>query len=304
MADADHEFGSVSTDLKINMVGDYLRAFTTALRTHFSSLLYIDAFAGTGERTVRRAAEPGGIWNDATPERIERLKGSARIALDTDPTFTELHFIDSNPKHCAALEALVAADGAANSSRIAKVWLGDANDELKRILEAKSWSGCRGVLFLDPYGMNVPWSTLENVRATEALDVWYLVSLAGLYRQAPRNARDLTGDKRAAITRMLGTDEWEREWYSRRPEANLFDDLDETYSRTADVKMIEAYTTKRLRALFPAVLEPLTLRNDRGLPMSSLYFMVSNPNPKAIAPARRIADHILKAGRSSQTRPR
>jgi len=53
----EHEFGGVSTDLKLSIVEDYLRAFTTALRSKFRELVYIDAFAGTGERTVRYAAD-------------------------------------------------------------------------------------------------------------------------------------------------------------------------------------------------------------------------------------------------------
>jgi hypothetical protein len=41
-----------------------------------------------------------------------------------------------------------------------------------------------------------------------------------------------------------------------------------------------------------------------GVPMSALFFAISNPAPKAIGLATKIADHILKTGRSSQVRPR
>jgi len=43
----EHEFGGVSTDLKLSLVGAYLHEFTTALMGKFD-LCYIDAFAGTG----------------------------------------------------------------------------------------------------------------------------------------------------------------------------------------------------------------------------------------------------------------
>ena len=39
-------------------------------------------------------------------------------------------------------------------------------------------------MFLDPYGMEVEWKTLQAVAATRAIDVWFLFPLAGLYRQA------------------------------------------------------------------------------------------------------------------------
>jgi hypothetical protein len=73
MKSTDHEFGGVSTDLKLSVVDDYLRAFTTALRGKFKDLWYIDAFAGTGERTVRHSAQDAGLFDPATEERIERF---------------------------------------------------------------------------------------------------------------------------------------------------------------------------------------------------------------------------------------
>ena len=70
---SEHEFGGVSTDLKLSIVEGYLRAFTTALRRQFRELIYVDAFAGTGERTVRRDAGPQDIFN-ANAAEVERLR--------------------------------------------------------------------------------------------------------------------------------------------------------------------------------------------------------------------------------------
>ena len=66
MALSDHEFGGVSTDLKLTMVKGYLSAFTTALQNRFEHLWYIDAFAGTGERTVRLEAQDGSLFDPPT----------------------------------------------------------------------------------------------------------------------------------------------------------------------------------------------------------------------------------------------
>jgi len=295
----DHQFGGVSTDLKLSIVEGYLKAFTTALRPRFRELVYIDAFAGTGERTVAHAAVEANLWDDYTPARIERLRGSAKIAIDIVPPFDQLLFIDHDARHCAALRALKDA----NPDRRIAVEEGDATSVLGNILSSRNWAGRRGVLFLDPYGMTVPWETLKAVRATEALDVWYLVSLAGLYRQAALDGRALTADKRAAITRMLGYDGWEAEWYRKPAQDSLLAEVDEREHRIADVRMIEETVTRRLRSLFPEVGGPITLNNDRGQPMNSLYFLPSNPKPAAFGLAIKIASHILKSGSSSQRRP-
>ena len=296
----EHEFGGISTDLKLSIVEAYLGAFTTALRSQFRELIYIDAFAGTGERTVRRATSQSNLFDTDAPAQIERLRGSARIAIEIQPPFDHITFIDRDPKHCDALRALVAA----HPNRDISIEEGEATATLRKLLTRTNWAGCRGVIFLDPYGMSVDWETLKAIRATEALDVWYLVSLAGLYRQAARDGRSLTPDKRAAIIRMLGYDGWEAEWYQSDSGQSLFGELDEREYRTADVQMIEATVTKRLKTLFPAVGGPLKLHNDRGHPMNSLYFLPSNPKPAAFGLAMRIANHILNAGRSSHRRPR
>jgi three-Cys-motif partner protein len=55
----DHEFGAQHTELKLSVVESYLKAFATAVKPHFSEIWYIDAFAGTGSRTVRVEAREG-----------------------------------------------------------------------------------------------------------------------------------------------------------------------------------------------------------------------------------------------------
>jgi len=53
----------------------------------------------------------------------------------------------------------------------------------------------RGVIFLDPYGMEVSWETVEAIARTEALDCWYFFPLSGLYRNAPKDPLKLDQSK-------------------------------------------------------------------------------------------------------------
>lgn len=305
----DHEFGSVSTDLKLSMVEGYLSAFTRALRPKFGQLWYIDAFAGTGNRTIRHAAQPAGMWTEAVEARVERRRGSAEIALHVSPAFDRLIFIEKKKSHYEALLHLKAA----HPHRKIDVARGDANELVLAALKGQSWAGVRAVMFLDPYGMHLDWTTLEAIRQTKAIDIWYLVSLSGLYRQAPRDRGKLSEQKRSAITRTFGTSRWEQEWYPQSKLGDLFADLDDDLTpaerlegprRVADVSQIEAFALKRLRDLFPAVLPPLRLHNDSGSPMFSLFFATSNDDPKAIGLASKIAGHILASGRASHVRKR
>jgi hypothetical protein len=120
-------------------------------------------------------------------------------------------------------------------------------------------------------GFQSEWRTLEAIQKTEAIDVWYLVSLSGLFRQATRDAEHLDQSKRAALTRMIGTPDWEKDWYRQTSRTNLFGDTDERMARTAEVDDMESYFGSRLRDLFPKVLPPLRLNDFRGIPQFALF---------------------------------
>lgn len=292
---SDHEFGGVSTDLKLSVVGNYLRAFTTALRPAFSELWYIDAFAGTGERTIVTPGRAADMLGPETEGKVERRRGSAKIAIDVMPQFDRLIFMEERPRHVAALNALKAT----HDTRRIDVMPGDANKEIIKLIGSHRWEGTRAVMFLDPYGMSVEWKTLETIQSTEAIDVWYLVSLSGLFRQATRDAEKLDDSKRAALTRMIGNSDWEKDWYSRTQRVDLFGGVDERLTRTAEVDDMQEYFGKRLRTLFPKVLPPLRLNDDRGIPQFALFFAISNKAPKAVGLASKIAGYILNSGSAS-----
>ena len=298
-----HRFGSESTDLKLDVVSAYLGAFTTALKNKFAELVYIDVFSGSGAREVLHRASSANLIEDAREEWIEERRGSARIALETTPRFTKLVFIEQKKAFCRALRELAAG----YPGRDVEVIRGNADQMVLAAISRPSWAGARAVMFIDPYGMQLSWATLEAIRRTEAIDVWYLVTLQGLYRQAA-DRRKITRKKRAALNRMLGTDAWETAWYTPQSPGGLFELMGEkpgmTDHRVAGVDEIEQFVADRLKALFPKVSGPLRLNTKNGKPGFALFFACSNPNPAAYGLATKIADHILKVGRSSQVRPR
>jgi three-Cys-motif partner protein len=287
----DHEFGAQHTELKLSIVESYLKAFVTALTPHFKELWYIDAFAGTGSRTVRVEARDGDLFDEPIPERVEQRRGSAQIAIDVSPPFHRLIFMESKPAHCDALRGLARQF----SNRPISVVEGDANRAIQTAIGRDGWTDKRAVLFLDPYGMEVEWETLKAIAG--AIDVWFLFSLSGLYRQATRRSSNITPDKRSAIDRILGTNAWEKELYSDLGQNELFANADT--QRTADVRGLEQYVKRRLETIFAKVFEPLALPVEQKPQRFSLFLAISNPDPKAVGLATRIGNHILKVGSSS-----
>lgn len=296
MTDELHEFGGRHTDDKLNRLARYMAAYTTALRNQGFTLVYIDAFAGSGDRAETHPALP--LFDGQASAEVVNVPGSARLALQTDPPFEILVLIEKDRGRFASLQKL----SAEYPQRKVYLHQGDANNAVKQICSKIPWrklgkgtKGVRGVLFLDPYGMEVDWSTIAAVAATEAIDVWCFFPLSGLYRQAAREVLKITDDKRRRLNSVLGTTDWEDHWYGTpHGPTDLFGD-EASAIRTADVDAIEAYVQGRLSSVFKgAVLSPRRIYNSRGAPIASLFFAISNPHPKAVAVAKRIAGNILK----------
>ncbi|MFN4296687.1 MAG: three-Cys-motif partner protein TcmP [Brevundimonas sp.] len=299
----DHVFGNQSTDLKLDAISKYLRAYTTALRPHFNRLWYIDAFAGTGHRTIDHPSFSGNFWEESREAFREQRQGSARIALDATPRFDRLTFIDKKAGHVRALEELRTE----YPDRLIDVVRGDCNDVLPLAIANERWRSTRAVMFLDPYGLTVDWSTLESIQRTKAIDVWYLVNINGILRQAARRSSSIDGHKDRRLTRMFGTSDWITEWYDMKsPQGSFLDALEQpSYQRIADEAAVELWVQQRLQKLFVWVPKPLRLYMDRGrIHQFSLFFALSNGSGPAVGLAQRLAGHVLNAGSSSHVRPR
>ncbi|WP_165215730.1 three-Cys-motif partner protein TcmP [Affinirhizobium pseudoryzae] len=299
-----HFFGSSETERKLNCLRAYLSAYSTALKGQNFCRVYIDAFAGTGSRTETKAMLP---FFDQDMQDVQEVTtpGSARIALETDPPFHSVVLIEQDPKKVAALKSVV-DEYPGNRAHVRE---GDANEIVKRICSRYDWhrEKMRGVIFLDPYGMEVAWETVEAIANTQALDCWYFFPLSGLYRNAPLDPLKLDQVKITSITRVFGTDSWRRDWYEERgPSDDLFGNLAAGETRAASVDRIEQWVHDRLKTVFKGtVLKPLRLRHSKSnAPMASLFFAVGNPKPAAVKVASKIATHILNVGISSQVRSR
>lgn len=179
-SDGEHRFGGNWTTRKLDVLAGYLQSYTTALKNQPKPQrpfrkLFVDAFAGTGYREARR--DSAGSSQDAlVPDLVEQepqslLDGSARIALKTDPPFDRYVFIERSAERCVRLEALK-SDFPNLAERIA-IRHGDANTEIQELC-SEDWGMQRAVIFLDPYGMQVEWATIEAIARTKAIDLWIL----------------------------------------------------------------------------------------------------------------------------------
>jgi len=155
-------FGGEWTDQKLEMLGQYLSRYTTALKSQPFELVYIDAFAGTGYREAK-IEEPDGapLFEELAADETQRfLDGSARIALRTMPEFHKYVFVEKSASQFARLQELT-AEFPKLAQRICLVQE-NCNDYLQRMCRQWDRRGRRAVFFLDPFGMQVDWDTVNS----------------------------------------------------------------------------------------------------------------------------------------------
>ena len=288
-------FGREWTERKLEIISGYLRSYCMALKNQNFSTTYIDAFAGTGYRTNHPQVPRDGHellfpeLAEAAPQEL--LDGSARRALMCDPPFDQHHFVELDPDRCAELRHLKSEF----PNRQIAVHEGDANEEVPSLC-ARNWHGerARGVVFLDPYGMQVEWATIEAIAATRALDLWVLFPLGVAVNRLVTRSRQFPAGWRESLNRILGTNDWEDAFYQTKVQRSLLGGQHEQVAKVS-VNMIGSYFNERLRTRFAAVApKPAVLRNSVGNPIYLLCFAVANPKPEACGLALRIANHILE----------
>ncbi len=293
-SDREHRFGGDWTTRKLDVLAGYLRSYTTALKNRSFQKLYVDAFAGTGYRDARREDAAKSSQNPLFPELAEPepqslLDGSARIALRTEPPFDGYVFIERSAERCAHLEGLK-TEFPDLATRI-DIRPGDANTEIQDLC-SRDWSSRRAVLFLDPYGMQVEWTTIEAIAQTQAIDLWLLFPLGIGVNRLLTKSGDIPGPWRHRLDLLLGTTEWYEEFYKVEITPTLFGDDQERVVK-ATTETIGRYFNERLKGVFAGVAaEPGVLRNSRNNPLYLLCFAVGNARGREIA--LRIANHLLK----------
>ena len=112
-----HTFGGEWTEEKLAVMHRYFSAYAQALKNQPFSRWYIDAFAGSGERTTVKTSEhrEDTLFDDEISDFIEVKEGSVRIALGINPPFDKYVFVEQSVEYVAALEALRSARYTASS---------------------------------------------------------------------------------------------------------------------------------------------------------------------------------------------
>lgn len=246
--------GKWSVD-KLDLLQKYLRAYLQVFKNQMwcKGYEYIDGFAGTGKPKSR--------------DEQKYIDGSPRIALGLTPPFTKYHFIESSSWRLKKLERLKKE----YTNRDIEIYPGDCNEILRAniVPSLPHQSFKRAIAFLDPFGMQLEWETLQRLAETRTIEVFFNFSVMAINRNVRRRRKeDISQTVKEQMDRFWGTEDWLAELYEQ--ELTLFGK--ETVRIRQSGKELGQRFRRRLQELFPHCTVPVLMTNSKNAPLYCLIF--------------------------------
>jgi len=251
---------------KLELLHKYLAGYLKVLakQAWCRGYEYIDAFAGTGK--------------PKTKDEQEYVDGSPRIALGLTPSFTQYHFIEQADWRVKKLEKL---RGEFPTHGIT-IYHGDCNKILReQILPQLSYSSKkRAIAFIDPFGMQFEWETMEYLAQTKTVEVLLNFPVMAINRGVLRKHPEMISKaSRERLDRFWGTKDWMVDLYME--ERTLFGM--ETVKRPHSGKEFGYAFKKRLGEIFRYCSIPILMTNSKKTPLYCMLFAGHNATGKRIA---------------------
>lgn len=257
------------SEIKLDILKDYAGAYSKILSTRESPSfrhVYIDAFAGSGLHKSRKTG-------DFVP-------GSPMNALNVKPPFCEYYFIDLDDKRVQSLESL------SQKRQDVHVYHGDCNDVLltKVFPRVRYQDYRRGLCILDPYGLHLNWSVLEEAGHMRSLDIFLNFPIADINRNVLwRDRAQVPPEQVKRLNAFWGDNSWSEVAYTPSRQGNLFGDPSE--EKATNSALAEGFR-RRLKTVagFSNVPRPLEMRNSHNAIVYYLYF----------ASQQRVAENVVR----------
>lgn len=252
------------SEVKLAILDEYAKPYNQILHKNGLKTIYIDGFAGAGHHLAKGS------------ERI--IEGSPQRALNVEPPFGYLHFVDIDGARVAQLKKI------SSDRPNVSVYEGDCNDILVRqVFPTISYAKReRALCILDPYGLHLNWETIKMAGESKVIEIFLNFPVMDMNMNVLwHNAEHVSDSHRERMTKFWGDNSWEDAAYQTTQ--GLFEEMLE---KSSNEEVAEAFRA-RLKKVggFKYVPKPMPMRNSRGAVVYFLFFAAQQPT----------ADKIVKA---------
>ena len=246
------------SEIKLDIVKDYARAYATILAKQGIRFAYIDGFAGSGVHLSKSSRE--------------LVPGSPLNALKIEPPFHEYFLVDLDGDKVDHLRGLAEV----RDRKAVHVIHGDCNQVLLQDIfpKVRFEDYRRALCVLDPYGLHLDWQVVETAAKMKSIEIFLNFPIMDMNRNALWRNPDQAGPAgRARMTAFWGDESWRTAAYRKQP--TLFDGEADVKRENRDI--VDAYA-KRLKSVagFEYVPDPLPMRNSTNAVVYYLFFASHN----------------------------
>jgi three-Cys-motif partner protein len=278
-----NDFGGKWTEEKIEAFIKYVKAYLQIMknRPHFR-LLYFDGFAGSGT-----------ITPDEDPSEFIQGVATQVLSISEPREFDVYLFVEKDPGNAEKLESLISSRFADKRVRVA---VGDCNEKLLQLasyLRGPERKNDRALAFIDPYGMQLSWNSIEALRGLD-MDVWILVPTGIAIGRLLRNDGEISSGWMARLQNFLGMtpEDIKRHFYREETRHTLFGDETVVVKQERATERAGQLYRDRIKSanIFRYVSEPLIMRNSKNSIM--YHFILCSNNAVALKIANDITTSI------------
>jgi three-Cys-motif partner protein len=275
-----HGWGGDWTRKKIEILIEYAKAYLLIMHKHpYWKLLYFDGFAGSG-----LIAKDDKIDLDITIGAACRI-----VEIDEPRPFDYYYFVEKD-KHNA--EQLRQNTKQAFPNKNITIKIEDCNVKLKDLanyLQTAKGKKTRVLAYLDPYGMQLEWSSIIDL-AKAGIDMWILTPTGMGVNRLLKNNGEISDIWLDRLKKFLGLSEEDirKYFYKEEIDYTLFGVEKHLNKEENAIEKAGKLYKCRLETVFKFVSKPFILRSGKGNIMYHM-FLSSNNNT-----AVKIANDIVK----------
>jgi three-Cys-motif partner protein len=270
-----NQFGGNWTEEKMDIVVKYATAYLTIMNQQtWVKTIYFDGFAGSG-------------FIDSG-ESDELIKGTSLRILDiSEPKpFDMYYFVELDEEHKIALEGNLKNHPLRKSTFIVRE---DCNIKLQDLAKyLKQNKSYRALVYIDPYGMSVNWSSIESLKGL-GIDLWILVPTGmGVNRMLTSNG-NISESWMHKLETFLGysREEIMNHFYKSKTNLTLFGEETSIRKERNAVQLAGDLYSKKLKEVFSDVSKSFVMRNSHNSIM--YHFMMAANNKTAV----KIANEVI-----------
>ena len=203
------------------------------------------------------------------------------------PIFNYYYFIDKQECSIQKLEQKLHSKLDLSNKKVS-FRAGDANLMILELAKAMKSKKYAALVFLDPFGMQINWKSIESLRDTRT-DIWILIPTGVIINRLLDKRGELKFEDKLETFFGLSIEEIKSIFYKKSTYKTLFGDEEIITKVSEPIGKIAKLYSQRLNTIWKYVTEmPLRLDNRNGVPI--FHFVFASNSPSAL----KIANQIIK----------